>query len=357
MKLAVDASWMVDSPRGMGKFARQLLAPLKDEIIELTPSDSLDGHMRSGRFGRLFPIWEQRHLPRLCRALKPDYLLCPYNTAPLPSLGATRPIVVIHDLIFMEPFSSLPRSVSHYQTLGRLYRRMVAPRAARKAWRIVTVSAFTRDEIVRKLGLSSRAITVIPNAISPEWFADPLPEAQRQNYLFTVAGEAPSKNLSRLLLAFASAVERIGSDVSLKIAGVSPGARAEFLQMARDLEIDARVEFLDFVPETELRHLYQRSLGFLFPSLFEGFGIPLIEAMASGSPIACSNSTSLPEVVGDCAILFEPRSVTAMVESIVRLATQRGAMLEMAGRARHRAEAYSSQVVEQQIREFWESLK
>lgn len=357
MRLGVDASWMVGNYRGMGSFARQLVAPVSKNVVALTPHgiSTNDWACASGGSG-FFPWWEQVELPRLCRSERLDFLLCPYNSGPLTSVGSTRLIAVIHDLIYLQPWSVLPPSISVYQTLGRLYRRQVVPAFARRADTILTVSHFTKGELVDRFGLAEENIHVIPNAIADSWFKVPLPLSSRKPYFFTVAGEPPSKNVRGLLKAFALALPNVGPEARLKIAGVKADYHGSFIQLAVELGVADQVDLLGYVSVEELRQYYREARAFVFASLFEGFGIPLLEAMASGTPVACSNTTSMPEVVGDCGLMFDPKSAEDMADKLrlVWADTQERETRVMA--AVERAKSFSVSAVSQYMTAFWSRL-
>jgi len=357
MRLGVDARWMVGNYRGMGRFARQLIFPLSSHVVALTPNGISTSDWPCVSSGKaFFPWWEQVELPRLCRSEQIDFLLCPYNTGPLASVGSTRLIAVIHDLIYLQPWSVLPPSISAYQTLGRLYRRHVVPAFARRADTILTVSHFTKAELVERFGLDEENVHVIPNAIADRWFEEPLPFPSRKPYFFTVAGESPSKNVHGLLKGFALVLPELGPDTRLKIAGIKATYHKVFKQLAADLGIAEQVDFLGFVSVEELLQHYREARAFVFASLYEGFGIPLLEAMASGTPVACSNTASMPEVVGDCGLMFDPRSTEDMADKM-RLtwvdSPEREVRLVAAIK---RARSFSEAAVSQRMSAFWSGL-
>ncbi|KWF03474.1 glycosyltransferase family 4 protein [Burkholderia pseudomultivorans] len=357
MKVGVDITWMVGNYRGMGRFARQLVAPVGTSVLGFAPSGVGTDEWPCVSEGRsFFPWWEQVELPRLCREQKPDYLLCPYNTGPVRSLGNTRLIAVIHDLIYMKPWSELPPARSLYQTAGRVYRRHVVPRLAHRADVVLTISRFTQRELVAKLGFREADVHVIPCAIPDDWFAPPVSHTARRPYLFTVAGEVPSKNVDRLLEAFAAARPALGRDATLRIAGIKTDHHAYFLGRADALGLAGTVELLGYVSREELREQYRNARAFVFASLFEGFGIPLLEAMASGTPVACSNTTSMPEIVGDCGLQFDPYSVEDMAEQIRRVWSD-GSRFEVAvGDGMDRARRFSESAIRPSIEDFWARL-
>jgi glycosyltransferase involved in cell wall biosynthesis len=311
---------MVGNYRGMGRFARQLVEPISESIIALLPNDiSVHELPTVSRGYGFFPWWEQVELPRLCQTEQLDWLICPYNTGPIGSLGSTRTVSIVHDLIFLQPWSRLPPSKSLYQIFGRLYRRQVVPRFVRRADVVVTVSQFSRRQIAMQFGFPDSDIHVIPNSVGDDWFSQPVPQSERKPFLFTVAGEQPSKNVSRLLCAFARSGLWRDHKAILRIAGVKSEHQHSFRDLCDRLGIAASVEFLGFVSEYELKQTYREARGFVFASLFEGFGVPLIEAMACGTKIACSQTTSIPEVVGDAALLFDPYDVDSIASGLRKL--------------------------------------
>ena len=357
MKIGIDASWMIGNYRGMGRFARQLIAPFRNEIVALVPKRTkVDEWPYVNGGNGFFPWWEQVEIPRLCFKEDLDILLSPYNTGPLTSIGKTKSIAVVHDLIFMQPWSVLPTSLSLFQSLGRVYRRSIVPPFVKRSETIITVSHFTKNELIDKFKISENKIHVIPNSISEDWFMSPVPLESRKPYIFTVAGESPSKNVIRLLEAFSIALPQLGKNFSLKIAGIKSNFHRDFQLKANKLGIDNNVEILGFVSDQDLRQLYREAKGFVFASLFEGFGIPLLEAMASGTPVACSNTTSMPEVVGDSAFFFNPISVEEIAEQIHNICCNNESIVSKSNSGLYRARSFSESNVSQEIDFFWKQL-
>lgn len=357
MKIGVDISWMVGQYRGMGHFGRQLIAPISNQIVALAPKGiSTTDWQCISRGLSFFPWWEQIELPRLCRSEQLDYLLCPYNTGPIRSVGSTQVIAVIHDLIYLQPFSIMPPSTSYYQTFGRLYRRYVVPAFVQRANTIVTVSDFTKRALVEQFGLAEENIHIIPNTIEDIWFEKPLPLNSRKPYFFSVAGESPSKNIHGLLKGFALALTKLQSNVKLKIAGVKHDYQDSFKKLATELGVANNVEFLGFISLRELRQHYREAQAFVFASLFEGFGIPLLEAMASGTPVACSNTSSMPEVVGKCALMFDPSSIEDIARALRMIWQDTPEREILTNEALDRALGFSESVVSQNISAFWREL-
>jgi glycosyltransferase involved in cell wall biosynthesis len=343
MTLAVDARWMVGQYRGMGRYAHALIEPISSEVQALLPSSYPKAVYPTVQAGSsFFPYWEQVVLPKLCAEHGVTELLCPYNTAPLHLPSSTQLTLVVHDLIYLEPWSRLPPSVSAYQTLGRIYRRWLVPRVVGRAARLVAVSECTRDQLSLCFSIPRQNIHVIPNSLDEGWYVDaPLPWTQRQPYFLVVAGEAPSKNLPSLIRAFAAfrrAARKAAAESRLRIVGIKPAHQPHFQRIA---------------DEPTLQRLYREAWLFVMPSLYEGFGIPLLEAMASGTPVVCSSTTSLPEVVGDAAWLFNPRDVDDMAAQLQAAWVDQRGREERAKLGLVRARRYSRPVVAKMTADFW----
>lgn len=361
MTLAVDARWMVGSYRGMGRYAHALIKPVASNVLAVLPRAYPAAAYPAVQTGAsFFPYWEQVVLPKLCARHGIDHLLCPYNTAPLHLPPSTQLTLVVHDLIYLESWHRLPPSVSAYQTMGRVYRRLVVPRAAAKATRLLTVSEYTKSQISERFSIAKECIRVIPNSLDERWYVDaPLPLNQRQPCLLTVAGEAPSKNLSSLIRAFAAfrqAAGKAADECTLRVVGIKPAYQRHFRHIAAAAGVASWVAFEPFLDEPALRHLYREAWLFVMPSLYEGFGIPLLEAMASGTPVVCSNTTSLPEVVGDAGWMFDPRDVDDMASTLHSAWMDERGRCERADLGLIRARVYSRAAVAETIADFWGAM-
>jgi glycosyltransferase involved in cell wall biosynthesis len=243
-------------------------------------------------------------------------------------------VVTIHDLIY-KVFPEAHRSIF---TLGL---RVLVPLAARRSHRIIVDAHSTRDDLVRLLRVPAERIDVVPLGLGVTALAEPASEAQLRSRLdlgerpvaLSVSAKRPHKNLARLLQALALLpVERRPMTV---IPGYPTWYEAELRDQAAALGVADDVRFLDWVEAAELEGLYALAACFVFPSLYEGFGLPVLEAMSRGVPVACSDRSSLPEVAGDAALLFDPESPRAIADVIERLLVDEAlaARLREAGRA------------------------
>ena len=355
-RIAYDARLSLGNYRGMGRFLRQLIAGREQEFLGFCAPGDRDGGLKLVSLGpRPYPAWEQIAVPRLLRQNDIDIFVAPYNTSPLNIPPKTLLILVVHDLIFMD---RLPWSRSAYQNLGRMYRRLVVPHAVKRADVIVTVSEFTANQLADRFTVRPDRLRVIPNTISAEWYATAERARWKDRYILVVAGEAPSKNLSRALIAFAACSElRVEQGIRMKIAGVSQTGQVPFQAQARHLGISDWIDFLPYLTEDEMRETYRRAETLLMPSLCEGFGIPLLEAMACGTPVVSSSSTCLPEIGGDAPRYFDPYNTSSMAEAIQQVLSDATARSAMSLRGLKRAQAFHPDIVHQRIRSFWEEVQ
>ena len=360
MRIAIDARWMVGEFRGMGHYAAALVASCDRDVTRVVPArHPSDRGTTVSRGWGFFPYWEQVALPRICQAEGITHLICPYNTAPVWLPARVRLISVVHDLIYLEPWARLPPSRSIYQTLGRIYRRWNVPYTVRRADHLVTVSNYSRAEICRRFDIPPQKVHVIPNSLADDWFVTaPLPQSERAPYMLTVAGEAPHKNLATLIRAFAQLPNDIlpAHALTLRIVGVKSSQRSTFLNLAAKLAVAERIVFEPFLTEPALRALYRRARLFVLPSLYEGFGIPLLEAMASGTPVACSDACSLPEVLAQSGWLFNPRDVDHMSGVMGEALASEKALEHAAVSGLQRAQHYRRDAVSVQMRQFWSTI-
>lgn len=250
---------------------------------------------------------EQVELPRFLRDRKVDLLHTPHFNLPL--MAPCPVVVTVHDVIYLACKQDLPSS------LGRLYYRAMMTAAVRRAERVITVSDFSKNEIVRFLNVNSEKIQVIHSGIAND-FNPVTDQSQIDATLFTYGIDAgyilytgiykPRKNHAGLMHAFREFLKR-EHRAKLVIAGPMAEGEEGLRRLARELAIADRVVFTGFVPDSDLRTLYSAARVYACPSLYEGFGFTVLEAMACGVPVVCSGETSLPEVAGDAALYADAR--------------------------------------------------
>lgn len=306
MRVGVNArTFGVDEPGGAVQAAKRFAAGLIDDgdldvvlfgsasVREEFPTAEVDGslYVDSQAAG---VVWERTVLPALARKHDVDVLYCPNGNGPL----TEQPFPVamcVHDVNALKGWSS---------GVHQLYRRATVPRAAAAADRIVTVSSFSGSEISRHAGVDPEKITVVPNGIDERYFAgDPgTPLELPDRYVLYVGSMNPRKNVAGAVEAHRRLRATVGDGWNLVLIG--PGNKAIFKET--DVRPGDGVVLPGFVSPGELKYAYENASAFVYPSFYEGFGLPPLEAMACGTPVVASDIGSLSEVLGGAARFVDP---------------------------------------------------
>jgi len=268
-----------------------------------------------------YPLWEQFALPRAAKQVGVDILHCTSNTAPI---FCDIPLVLtLHDIIFLEPRDKQNRSL--YQNMGWLYRRLVVPRILNKCERIITVSEFERNNIIKKLDIPERRIKMIYNGYN-EWFR-PLSDEQEvykkympeKGFLFFLGNTDPKKNTERTLVAYSKYLERSEVKRPLLMADLDQEYLNGIISRNHIDNIREKIFMPGYIQNRDLPYIYNSAFAFLYTSLRESFGIPLLEAMACGTPVVTSNTSSMPEIGGINAILVNPERADEIADMLIKL--------------------------------------
>lgn len=268
-----------------------------------------------------YPLWEQIALPHAVNKVKPDLLHCTSNTAPI--RNAIPLVLTLHDIIFLEPRQN--SSKSWYQNMGWYYRRLVVPRILPKCKKIVTVSQFECNRIQEALQLSPDKITAIYNGYSQHFhpIEHSLEKTKKyipvNDYLFFLGNTDPKKNTTRTLKAYSLYLKQSIYKRPLLIADLKSEYVDQILKENQIEDIRSSLYMPGYVANTDLAYVYNGAFAFLYTSLRESFGIPLLEAMACGTPVITSNTSSMPEVGGPEAILTDPFNEQSIVDKLLLL--------------------------------------
>jgi len=332
MRIAIDARKLRDF--GIGTYIRNILMELSrldretEYVVLCRPDDVEAGEVLGSNF-RMVPetaptysIAEQFKIPlSLARegvrlVHEPHYVL--------PPLLRCRSVVTIHDCIHLMFPEYLPNKLAHLYAKGSMWT------ASKKADRILTVSEASKKDILRFFDVPPDKVEVIYNAIDERFLAPANPERMdlvRQRYqldhpfILYVGNIKPHKNLERLIDAFGRARTQGPEHLKLIIIGDEISKYPALRQSVHKHKLDKHVRFLGFQPMETLAAFYRLARAFVFPSLYEGFGLPPLEAMACGTPVVTSNVSSLPEVSGGAALLVDPHDEDAIADAILRAVT------------------------------------
>jgi glycosyltransferase involved in cell wall biosynthesis len=254
-------------------------------------------------------LWEQTVLPVTAARLRLDVLLNPGFTAPL--LCPCPQVTVFHDL-------QHKRRPEGFRWFERPFWRFFLYWAARRSKALIAISDATAADLQRFYPrLPGRKIHIVPQGVDP-MFADIRTRRNPERFLLAVSTLHPHKNLDGLLRAFALFRER-HPDFRLVVCGMHGFFTGPLHELRRSLRLEKAVDFPGWIPRADLYDLYARAWAFIYPSHFEGFGLPILEAMAAGIPMACSNIEPMASLAGEAALRFDPKDVTAMAAAMVRL--------------------------------------
>jgi glycosyltransferase involved in cell wall biosynthesis len=334
LRIAIDARLILPHMTGIGRYLIGLLTGMQQvdstDALQIWVQQELPDHhtvwsLNGGRFQidrvllRHMDWRAQWVLPRLLRQNPPDLLHYPHFDLPWFTPGKV--VLTIHDLKYIRQpvfFHSAAR-------LKHLVMRTMLLHASRRAQAIIVHSRFTAQDLVQRLSIDAEKIYTIPLGVDERFFqkcsAPELDKVRKQyrlpdQYLLTVAERRPHKNLSSLIQAFAHFRKTHRHPLRLVIVGKAYAGYREPQILAENLGVADQVDFLDYVKEPDLPALYQMADVFILLSLYEGFGLPILEAMASGVPVIASNCTALPEVVGENGLLVNPREPQAIAETL-----------------------------------------
>ena len=272
-----------------------------------------------------YPRWEQWALPMAAKKAKVDILHCTSNTAPI---WCDIPLVLtLHDIIFLEPRDK--QNKSFYQNMGWFYRRLDVPRILDKCRRIITVSNFEKQNIMSKLLIPEERMAMIYNGYN-DWFRPinncELPKAISQklsanDYFFFLGNTDPKKNTERTLIAYSKYLSQSSTKRKLLMADLDTNYLNDIITRNGIENIREKIVMPGYIVNSDLPYIYNNAFAFLYTSLRESFGIPLLEAMACGTPVITSNTSSMPEIGGREAILINPESSDEIASMMLQLET------------------------------------
>jgi len=338
MIIGIDARFAVYNRRGIGNYTFKLIQHLAgidrcNEYILYVDRDDAENVLpkqSNFRIKKLFPlnylIWEQIALPIQARKDSVNILHCTGNTAPIYLDRKINLVSSIMDVMYLKSYSDLPKSSSLYQRLGRIYRKVIVPKTLSHISRVITISNYSKDDILKHFLALREGEIVVTYLAADERFhvVDKSILAEIKNklgisgsYILSLGATDPRKNTELIIKTFIELKNQNKIEEKLVIVGIPDWKNTRFYDIVQESNFENNVIFTDFISEDDLVLLYNGASIFLYPSLYEGFGMPVLEAMSCGVPVITSNITSMPEIAGDAAILINPRDPEELKSSIL----------------------------------------
>jgi glycosyltransferase involved in cell wall biosynthesis len=342
MKVGIDARFITRQPRrGIGNYSLNLvnelvkLDPTVEYILYVAEPDvegilpNLSNVTVRKLWPSIYPIWENVALPFAAHNDQLDVLHCLGNTAPIFVSSRVKLVLSIMDVMFLQTGEFLPKPTTGYQKWGRLYRALLVPFVAQLSNKIITISEFSKKDILDLVsGLDEDRISVthlscdlifLNGPVGTDNSAGRIAEIINVPFVFCLGANDPRKNTLRLVRAYLKLLKKNNIPENLVISGYANWEKSESYRAVKEVGAESRVKFLDFITIDELAMLYRNAVLFVYPSLYEGFGIPILEAFSSGCPVIASNVTSIPEVGGDAALYFDPLTEDDIAQALVQV--------------------------------------
>jgi glycosyltransferase involved in cell wall biosynthesis len=357
LRIGLNLLYLVRGAGGAGRYAEKLMPALLEaepatqltafvtthvenailaepwaEAVEWVRYDIAPGSRRA--------LWNQMlRIPAAAARRRLDVVHSPANIGVLKTVRSAN-VVTLLDLIWLHP------ETSALSDRERLTTRFVFTRCAKAADRVLTISEATKHDLVETIGLNPDRIDVTPLGVGGDG-VEPVEEHEVRSrlalgdspFVLVVAQKQPHKNLSSVIRA----VSELEPPIQLVLAGAPAPHERELQRLAENLGVSGRVRFVDWVSDAELQALYRAARAFVLPSFIEGFGLPILEAMRQGAPVACSGQSALSEVAGDAALLFDPGNQRSVTDAIRRLLGDEELRTELVARGRERSREFTWQ--------------
>lgn len=311
-QILADMRWR--GPHGIGRFAKEVYARIPEASALPAPL-------------RLFHPLDPLSLSFRLRGISSGVYFTPGFNVPL--FEPIPLVLTVHDLNYVH-------FAANSDTWRRTYFSLLVRPACRRAYRILTVSEFSRSQIIAWSGVDAGAVINVGNGIDGRFNPHGPRFTPGFPYLLAMGSKGAHKNIARLVQAYA--ISGLAAEMKLLISG-RPDPDIDGL--VRELKLGSEVMVLGHVEEAALADLYRGAIALCMPSLFEGFGLPVAEAMACGVPVLTSTATSLPEIAGDAAVLVDPMDVESIAHGLVRIASDESVRVELRGRGLRRSRDFS----------------
>lgn len=302
--------------------------------------------------GGPYPTWEQFALPRAAKREGCQLLHCTSNTGPISS--SVPLVTILHDIIYMESIMLFKKGGTWYQKLGNVYRRFVVPPVIRKSLRVSTVSNFEKKRIADFFKLDNKKLITVYNGVGEHFkkIADTeiLQKAKEkyqlpERFMFFLGNTDPKKNTPNVLKAFAEFNEKSAEKYKLVMLDYEESALQTILTDIGHPDLRSDIHLTGYVVNTDLPAIISQCTIFLYPSLRESFGIPILEGMACGVPVVTSNTSSMPEVAGDAALLVNPHNSDEIKSAIEKILNDRSLKSQLIEKGLERVSQFSWKIM------------
>jgi glycosyltransferase involved in cell wall biosynthesis len=355
--IGLNLLYLVEGAGGAGRYAKELMPALlglepesrltafvttsvQDELLREPWAEEIDWLRYDVRPGsRRALVTQMLEIPFAAARRRLDVMHSPANIGLLKTVRAAN-VVTLLDLIWFHP------ETSPLSRRERVTSTLVFTRCAKAADRVLTISEATKHDLVETIGLNPDRIDVTPLGVGGDG-VEPVGEREVRTrlalgdapFVLVVAQKQPHKNLPSVIRA----VSELEPPIQLVLAGAPAPHERELQRLAEDLGVSGRVRFVDWVSDAELQALYRAARVFALPSFIEGFGLPILEAMRQGTPVACSGQSALSEVAGDAALLFDPGDQRSVTNAIRRVLGDEELRTELVARGRERSRQFTWQ--------------
>lgn len=313
--------------------------------------------------GGSYPQWEQFVLPKAAKKYGCEVLHCTSNTAPL--FLDIPLITTLHDIIYMESsyLKILKSSATPYQKFGNVYRKIVVPKVVKNSEKIITVSHFEKNRIGEFFGMNADdRLEAVYNGVSTHFkVITDKAELKRvkdqynlpDKYFFFLGNTDPKKNTKGTLKAFSDFLKETQLDYKLVMLDYDQNELEKLLEEIGDKELINKIVLTGYVINTDLPAIYAQCEIFLYPSLRESFGIPMLEAMACGVPVITSNTSSMPEVSADAAHIIDPHKPEEITQGIIKILKDNVYSELLISKGLERSKAFSWKNMAEQVLELY----
>lgn len=307
-----------------------------------------------------YPVWEQYYLPRALKENSIDILHATSNTAPV--FSPVPAIITLHDIIYMEKLSL--KSGTLYQRAGNIYRRWNVPIVAKKAKCLITVSNYEKNRIDTFFEFPEDKVKVIHNGVRPHFIPIEKAEAREklksynlpEQFILFLGNTDPKKNLTHVLLAFQNFLTTNDSSLKMVMPDFGEEKLLQLLDSINARRLRKNIHLTGYIPNEILPGFYSLATFFLYPSLRESFGLPILEAMACGCPVITSVTSSMPEVAGQAAMMVDPQDIRSIEEAMKKVFNDRTLREKMVRQGLIRASDFSYEKAAEKLLRIYDSL-